>query len=375
MTSPRRGYGDGTYREKRAGLLEYRFRLPDGRRKSVYGKTKKECQGKANEARRKHELGLSALGKGQTLAQFLDHWLSEVSRQTVRASTHERNEGIVRVHILPNLGPIRLADLTGQHLQLLYGQLLSAGLAPATVVRVHAVLHRSLRMAVRWKLIPSNPADDVDKPQLSRKEMQFLTRQQVTQLLGHASGPVFRGLYVVAATTGLRRGELLALRWSDVDFDRGILTVQRTVQRIRGEGLVFGEPKTNSGRRSVRLSELALGELRKLRVHQAERRLKAGPAWQDLDLVFASSTGTVLEAARITRTFQHDLKAASLPPIRLHDLRHTFATLALEQGVPMKAVQSALGHSTVAVTMDVYGHITPAMQDSVAETMDRLFGS
>lgn len=118
-----------------------------------------------------------------------------------------------------------------------------------------------------------------------------------------------------------------------------------------------------------------MDELRKLRVHQAEQRLKAGPAWTDFDLVFASSTGTVLEAARLTRTFKRDLEAAGLPAIRLHDLRHTFATLALEQGVPMKAVQSALGHSTVAVTMDVYGHITPAMQDAVAETMDRLFGA
>lgn len=162
LTASRRGHGDGTYRQKRPGLIEYRFHLPDGKRHSVYGKTKKECQEKARAARKKCELGLSALGKGQTVAQFLEHWLNEVSKPTVRASTHARNQSICQTHILPNLGSIRLTDLTGQHLQLLYGQLLGSGLKPATVARVHAVLHRALRMAVRWKLISSNPADDVE---------------------------------------------------------------------------------------------------------------------------------------------------------------------------------------------------------------------
>lgn len=367
--------GEGSFRDRPNGSLEFRFTLDDGSRRSVYGRTKGECRKKADEVRKLHREGVQALGRTQTVEQFLRYWLDAVAKATVRPSTQERNESCVRVHIVPHLGKVRLNKLTGQQIQIVYGRLADEGLAPASVVRVHAVLHRALKMAVRWKLIASNPADDVDKPQVGRSEMQHLSKAQVEALLEHATDAVFRAFYALAATTGLRRGELLALKWSDVDFDRGTVLVQRTAQRLKGRGIVLGEPKTSAGRRSVRLGELAKRELRSLRAAQAEDRLRAGPAWSDLGLVFASVAGTPLEEARVTRTFQRDLEKAGLPKVRLHDLRHTFATLALEQGVPMKAVQGALGHAKIGTTMDVYGHLTPAMQDSVAESMDRLFGA
>lgn len=184
-----------------------------------------------------------------------------------------------------------------------------------------------------------------------------------------------RALYAVAATAGLRRGELAALCWNDIDFERRQLAVQRTAHRIRGQGIVFGEPKTAAGRRSVRLGQVAISALKLLRTSQLEDRLRAGPAWHENGLVFTSEVGTSLEAARITRIFQRDLAIAGIAPIRFHDLRHTAATLLIEQGVPMKAVQSALGHSTIAVTMDVYAHVTPALQDTVAEAIDQLFAA
>jgi integrase len=205
--------------------------------------------------------------------------------------------------------------------------------------------------------------------------MQFLNRDQVRLLLDAAADPSMRALYAIAATAGLRRGELLGLRWADIDFERRMLTVHRTAHRVRGQGIVFGEPKTNAGRRSVRLAALAIAHLRAHRALQIEHRLRIGPAWHDQDLVFASNAGTPIEEARVSRLFQRDLHQAGLPRVRLHDLRHTAATLLIEQGVSMKAVQSMLGHATIGITMDVYAHVTPAMQDSIAETMDRLFGT
>ena len=239
--------------------------------------------------------------------------------------------------------------------------------------RTHAVLHSAFKQAMRWDLILRNPADLVRPPTVPRQEMKALTGAEVSKLLEAATDPTLCTLYVVAATAGLRRGELLGLRWTDIDFERAIITVQRTAQRIRGEGIVYGEPKTNAGRRSVRIGALAIQHLRNQRTHQLEQRLRAGPAWIDLGLVFNSAVGTAIEEARVTRTFQQDLERAELPRVRLHDLRHTAATLLISQGVSMKAVQATLGHSTIATTMDVYAHVTPSMQDSVSEAMDRLF--
>ncbi len=241
------------------------------------------------------------------------------------------------------------------------------------MVRTHAVLHSAFEQAVRWNMIPRNPTDATRPPRIVRKEMQILSRDQVQLLLDSASDASMRALYGIAATAGLRRGELVALRWSDVDLERATLTIRRTAHRVRGEGIVYGEPKTNAGRRSVRVGSMAVSLLRAHRAAQIEARLKAGPAWHDLDLVFTSLVGTPLEEARITRLFQRDLDRAGLPRVRMHDLRHTAATLLIESGVAMKSVQAALGHSTIAITMDVYAHVTPAMQDSVAEAMDRLF--
>jgi integrase len=277
--------------------------------------------------------------------------------------------------VLPALGKTKLRAVTPQQLQALYNQLLAKPLSPTSVVRTHAVLHSAFDQALRWNLIPRNPCDATRPPRINRQEMQALSRQQAAVLIERASTPLTRALYAVAATAGLRRGEMVALRWSDVDFDRRQLTVRRTAHRVRGRGIVMGEPKTKAGRRTVRLSSVALSALRAHRASQLEERLKAGPAWTDMNLVFTSSVGTTMEEARITRLFKRDLLAAGLPNVRLHDLRHTAATLLIEEGVSMKAVQAAMGHSTIAITMDVYAHVTPAMQDSVADAMDRIFGT
>ena len=204
--------------------------------------------------------------------------------------------------------------------------------------------------------------------------MQVLSRDQVNALLEVAPDDTSRALYALAATTGLRRGELLGLKWTDVNFEKAQLTVQRTAHRVKSRGVVMGEPKTAAGRRTVRLGAMAVSVLKRQRSLQLEQRLAAGPAWDEQGLLFANTMGMPLDAARVTRKFQDTLYRAGLPKIRFHDLRHTAATLLIEQGVTLKAVQATMGHSTIATTMDVYAHVTPAMQDSVAEAMDRIFG-
>jgi integrase len=369
----KRANGDGSFFQRSDGRWEARVSLPSGDRKSVYGKTRAEVKLKVADIHDRVKAGLDVLTPDQTLAQYLERWLEDVVRPSVRPTTWESYESLIRFRVVPNLGRTKLNEVTPQQLQSIYNTLLKDGLSPTTVVRTHAVLHSAFRQAVRWNMIARNPTDATRPPRIVRQEMSALTRDQVQLLLEHASDPTMRALYAVAATAGLRRGELVALRWSDIDFDRSVLTVRRTAHRVRGEGIVYGEPKTKAGRRSVRIGALALSLLRAHRANQLEARLRAGPAWHDLNIVFSSAFGTPIEEARISRVFHRDLQRAGLPRVRMHDLRHTAATLLIEQGVNFKAVQAALGHSTIAITMDIYAHVTPAMQDSVAEAMDRLF--
>lgn len=368
----KRPNGDGSFHKRPDGRWQGRITLPSGARRSFYGPTRAAVIEKVREAQRNAEMGLASLTREQTFAMFLDHWLIDVAKPAVRPTTYESYEQIIRNRIKPDLGKTKLSAVTPQQIQALYTRL-SKTLKPASIVRTHAIIHAALKQAVLWNLIARNAADAVRPPSIPRPELQYLNREQVQKLVADAPDDTAAALYAVAATCGLRRGELLGLRWSDLDFEKGQLTVQRTAHRIKGEGFVFGEPKTRAGRRTIRAGAFALNALRKQRARQLEQRLYAGPAWEDTGLIFTSGLGTPLEPARVTRRFQETLKRAGLPSVRFHDLRHTAATLLIEQGVAIKAVQATLGHSTIATTMDVYSHVTPAMQDSVAEAMDRLF--
>ncbi|HMM43469.1 MAG TPA: site-specific integrase, partial [Thermomicrobiales bacterium] len=212
-------------------------------------------------------------------------------------------------------------------------------------------------------------------PRAERREMTTLSREQVERLLAATVADRDHAIYVLAVTTGLRQGELLGLRWSDVDFDAGRLAVQRSLQRQQGKGLVFVEPKTARSRRSVTLSQRAVAALRDHRVRQLEERLALGSEWQDVSLVFPNLTGGPMDGPTLTGRFKAALVLAGLPVIRFHDLRHSAATLLLEEGIHPKVVQELLGHSTITLTLDTYSHVTATMHDQAATTMDRLFGS
>jgi len=372
----RRGKGEGSITQLKDGLWQARVTYYEGgvaKRKAFYGKTRKEAQEKLTAALASLQQGLPvAPSERQSLGEFLGHWLETTAKNTLRPNTYESYCGVVRKQIVPHVGGVRLTRLTPQHLSGLYAKLQESGLSARTVQFAHAVLHKALDQAVRWGLIPRSPADLVDTPRPKRKELAVLSPEQVEALLAAAKGERLEALFVLAVTTGLRRGELLGLKWGDVDWDAGRLHVQRALVRVNN-GMVEQEPKSKRGR-SIALPQVALRALHKHRAKQLEERLHAGEYWQDSDYVFASEVGGPLPLRTLFVRFKRLLQKAGLPEIRFHDLRHTAATLLLRQGVHPKVVQEMLGHSSIQMTLDVYSHVLPDLQREAANKLDELLG-
>ena len=373
MRARRRGHHEGSIGQRSDGRWQGRISLPDGRRKYVYAPTKKEVVEKMDAAKRQLADGLGSLDERQTLEQYLARWLVDSAKPSLQPKTWASYESIVRIRVNPRIGHVKLGRVTPQHLQTLYADLLGTGLTLRSVQFTHAVLHRALKQALRWGLVARNPADAVTAPRPRRKEFHALTQGEVDTLLGAVEGTERYLLYVLAVTTGLRQGELLALKWADIDMEGGKLAVQRRLERrsIR-DGHVFADAKKGRSRRSVALARLAIEALRSSRAHQAEARLRAGPAWEDYDLVLTNDLGEPLAPRSVTRRLHADLEFAGLPRVRFHDLRHTAATLLLADGTHPKIVQELMGHATIAVTMDTYSHVLPHMQREAAGTFDRL---
>ena len=370
----KRANGEGSIYKRTDGRWTARISLPAGRRKDFFGKTRQEVASKLAAATKQRQDGLPVVAERQTVEGFLRSWL-ESARPSLRPRTYETYEMILRLHVVPQIGKHRLARLSPQHLQTLYADRLGAGLSSQTVRKVHAVVHRALHQATRWNLVVRNVADLVIPPRLQRHEMSTLNEAQARALLEAAAGDRLEALYVLAMTTGMRRGELLALRWEDVNLDDGSLSIRGSLHRSR-EGFTIAEPKTAGSRRHVALGRLAVDALRRHRVHQAEERLLHGSRWENQDLVFANELGRPIEATNlIRRSFAPMLARAGLPRIRFHDLRHSAATLLLGQGIHPKIVSERLGHSRVGTTLDLYSHVTPHMQREAANALDAVLGT
>lgn len=367
----RRANGEGTIYRRKDGRWAAAVSLDRGRRKHFLGRTREEVARKLTVALKTRQDGLPMFNEKLTLARFLSEWL-EGARASLRPNSHTRYEQLVRLHTLPALGRLPLAKLTPQHLQRLYAAKLDEGLAPQTVHQLHAVLHRALRQAFRWGLVGRNVADLVDPPRSQGRQMAHLSPEQARALLAAASGDRLEALYVLALTTGMRRGELLALRWANIDFEAGALHVVGTMQRT-ADGLTMGSPKTEKSRRQVALSATAVQALRRHRAGQAAQRLVLGKAWEDTDFVFANDVGGPIEPCNlIRRSFHNLLDRAGLPRIRFHDLRHSAATLMLGQGIHPKVVSEMLGHSQIYITLNLYSHVTPTLQREAAAAVDSL---
>lgn len=364
----RRGNNEGSIYKRKDGRWEARISVDHGSRKAFYGRTRQEVSRKLAVALKARQDGLPLVAERQTVGQYLEHWL-ESTRPSLRPRTWLRYEQLLRLHVVPEIGKVRLVRLSPQHLQRLYAGRLEAGLSPASVVQLHAVLRRALGQATKWSLVARNVASLVTPPRIERREMATLSPEQTRTLVEAAAGDRLEALYVLAINTGMRQGELLALRWTDVDLDAGALHVRATLQRTR-EGFVFTEPKTTSSRRQVALTRAAVEALRRHRARQLQWRIEA-IAWEDNDLVFANEVGQPLDGtAVLRRSFYPLLERSNLPRIRFHDLRHTAATLLLGQGVHPKIVSEMLGHSQIAITLDLYSHVTPTMQRQAVEALE-----
>lgn len=304
-----------------------------------------------------------------TVAAYLDRWMVDYVEPSLAPKTQSAYRDVIRNHFVPALGSIELMALRPSHIQSLYTRLLDR-LSARSVLRYHQVLHAALHQAVRWQLLTRNPADAVEPPRPNRREIRAMTPEQARTVMGAADATSLGPFVRLALFTGMRRGELLGLRWSDVDS--ASIHLQQTAQRIAGQGIVFRQPKTRLSRRSIALSSDAMAVLRQHRVRQAEARFLAGPAYEDRDLVFATGFGTPLEPGNILRTWRRIVARAGQPGLRIHDLRHGHATLMLGQGVHPKIVSERLGHASINITLDTYSHVLPGLQAAAAEALDTI---
>jgi integrase len=372
-----RGNGDGDVwprKNKEGKVTSYRgaYIGPDGKRRYVSGKTKEEARRNKREAEADADRGLVFDAASLKVGEYLDRWLSDSVRDTVRQRTYERYESIVRVHIKPAFGRMKLKALTPNHVRGLYRQKLDSGLAPRTVNYIHTTLYKALSQAVSDGLVQRNAAS-VKAPRPEKPEIKPLSREQARKLIAaaHQAGDRFEALYVLALHSGLREGELLGLRWDDLDLGGTTATIQvrRTLSETR-TGHKFEKPKNGKGR-SLRCSQKATEALRSHRTRQNGERLRLGSLWQDNGLVFPTTTGTTMSCTNLLgRHFKPLLKRAELPTIRLHDLRHTCATILLMAGKHPKYVQELLGHASISITLDTYSHVIEGMDGGLADAMD-----
>lgn len=322
----------------------------------------------------KRQAGTLLQSSHLTVESWLRRWLETLD---VRDRTKEHYEGNVRLHIIPGLGSKHLKRLTALDVDRFLAERRAAGLAPRTVHHIRAVLRNALKKAVRDRLIPFNVAAESDPPRVPREEMQTLDGDQVKKLLTSIKGSNLEAFFVLAVGLGAREGELLGLRWRDIDLDRGVLHINRSLQWVRvGAGdrrraAALVEPKSRTSRRALPLSKPAIEALRNHRARWRDRKLALGDRWvNEWDLLFVGPVGEPLHPKTVWREWRRILIATKLPMIRPHDLRHTAGTLMREHNVDIKVIQEYLGHSSISTTLDTYGHVTPGLRKQAVHAQE-----
>ena len=378
MTLKRRGHGEGGIRQRPNGLWEARVTAGyvDGRpvRRSLYGRTRREVLDKLVPA-------LACVQRGEPLAQgsrslgsFLAEWVDGLEMR-VRPSTARRYADLLRLHVLPALGSVKLARLTPQRVEALLSEKLASGLSARTVWHIRAVLRAALGDAVRVGEVTRNAAGLARPPRVEGYHVEPMTPVRAAAILDAAAGSDLEAPIALALWTGLRQGELLALRWSDVDLDGMRLSVHATLQH-RGGRWALEPTKTAKSRRTIGLPSPAADALAAHRQRQVEERLLLGAAWESplVDLVFTDPWGRPIDGRNLTQRFQTILRAAGLPRIRFHDLHHAAATLMLASGTDLKVVSEVLGHSAIGIgtTANVYAGVLDELKADAADRLARL---
>lgn len=373
----------GSVRRPRSqgGYWSYRIDLgigSDGRRdqKQVGGfRTRKAAEAALAEELSERQRGEWVEPTKRTVAEFLDAWIEGV-RVEIAESAWANYGNLIRSYVKPGLGDIRLTDLTPQRVQAFYAELLASGkrdgtgLAPRSVSAVHKVLHRALQDAVRWHELPRNPADAVKRPRVTKGDLQVWSAEEARRFLVAVHGDRLFALWVLALHAGMRRGELAGLRWSEVDLAAGTVAVtrQRTTANYR---VIETEPKARSWR-VIPIDTDVVDALRDHHDGQLKERKAAGPVWEDTGYVFVAENGRPYHPSRLGDMFVARCRAVGLRHIRLHDLRHTMASLALQAGIHPKIVQERLGHASIAMTLDTYSHVMPSLQREAAQQLSSL---
>jgi len=363
----RRGHKEGSvyYVEARDRWVA-EVSVDTGKRKKVYCKSKQEAIQEKNRMLRELERGNLATGPQRKLKDYLEDWLENVHKSKLRLGTYINYKKLIG-YVVAELGDIWLQKLTPQRVQAFYAKKLDEKLSSKVVHEIHGVLHLALKNAVLWGLVPRNVCDLVTPPRIVSREVVPLTIEQARVLMNHVHGHRLEVLLAMAVVTGMRRGELLALHWSNIDFERGLLLVLHSVDFIAGHGYVEGKPKTAAGKRVVSLPSFLLDMLKQHRAQQLEQRAIVAD-WVDNDLVFSNLKGGYMHPNHMGEEFRDLLKEAGLPPLRFHDLRHSAATILLARGVNIKVVSELLGHSDIVITLRTYGHLLPAMQDDAVDS-------
>jgi integrase len=316
-----------------------------------------------------------------TLNEYLDKWLSEAVRGRVRPNSLHHYKMRMKFQVRPHLGQYKLSAITPMHVQNLMTKLHQQGIASTTIKKVHAILSSAFKQAVRWRVLQSNPAEGVKVSSVakdeSKRHMKTLTADQAASFIKSLSGDRYYALFLLALIGGLRPEEYLGLRWHDIDFRRGLIAVRTVlISRADGGGWYFGEPKTKRSKRSVPLPQSVMDALSEQKKQQDEWKLKAGDGYNDHGLVFATKSGLPTDQRNLRYSFHRRMLAAGLPSdIRLYDLRHSCATLLLGANVHPKIVSERLGHGSITITLDVYSHVLPTMQESASETLEQILGT
>jgi integrase len=341
-------------------------------------------KGTKKAAQRELRKRLNAIDEGRhvdagklTVAKYLERWLADYARSAVAPKTYERWSQLLGNHVTPYIGGTMLAKLQPLEIQGVYTKLLTegrrdgkGGLAPRTVHHVHRALSQALQQAVKWRLLAINPAESVEAPTVEDAEIQVLTQEEIATVLKAAEGTKLYMPVLLAVTTGMRRGEVLGLRWSDVNLDAAELKVEQTLEQTEGSGLRFKAPKTKRSRRAITLPAFTVNALKRHRAEQAEERLALGIGGDSDGLVFTRYDGATVNPRNFSKEFSRMMKATGVGKTTFHGLRHTHITHLLRAGEHVKVVSERAGHASIAITLQIYGHAIPGMQRDLADRMD-----
>ncbi|WP_037351054.1 tyrosine-type recombinase/integrase [Anaeroarcus burkinensis] len=378
----KRSNGEGCIRLLDDGRWEARIRVLDpvsglSKIKTFSRKTQKEVTEWLNEIKAQMHMGTYIGERKMTVQEWLETWLNEYAKPKVRQTTWESYESVIRRHVVPHIGMMRIQSLKPEHLQRLFNEKIrngrvdgKGGLSATTVRYINAAINQAFKQAVKNQIISRNIAELVEKPKVKKHEISPLTKEQINKFLECAKGHKFYEAFLIECFTGLRRGELLGLRWKDIDFEKYQLTVNQSVNVTR-TGLKIAEPKTKTSKRTIPLTEQVMVILKIYRKRQIEERLRLGIP-NTYDLIFCNEKGQPFDPTNFVRQFESVLKMAELPRVRFHDMRHTHATLLLAQGENIKVVQERLGHTTVRMTLDTYSHVLPGMQKNATERISKI---